>query len=109
MANFADEDHDVVNWNANESAVMKITALANGQHTHYSAGTSSGLNGTMIDVGGHGYETSLDHTHSSSTAISFKKNPTDITAVTNFKDLFEFEYTPPTVRMAFIMYNATIP
>lgn len=109
MANFADEDHDVENNPNNDAAVYTISALANGQHSHYSTSTFTGINGTMIEVGGHGFEDSLDHTHNASVAPSFKKRTTDAQNVTNFKPFFEFEYTPPTVSMAFIMYNSAVP
>jgi len=108
MANFADSDHDVINSPGNEATVVSITTSANGNHSHYSAGPFTGFNGTMIDIGGHGFEDSLNHTHTVSVQPSFKKRPTDSTNVTNFRNLFEFEYAPPTVSLAFIMYNENI-
>ena len=109
MANFEDNDHNVVNNENNTATIYSVLALANGQHTHYTTTSTTGLSGTMIDVGGHGEETSLNHTHGPSAAISFKKRSTDTQSVTNIKPGYQFEYTPPTVTMAFIMYNAAIP
>ena len=106
-ANFSSSDHDVEINPSSTATLLNINVQLAGKHTHYSP-TSSVQDGTPITVGGHGEENNLDHIHGISAAISFI-NEDQKSPVTNIKPGAVFDYTPPTTRLAFIMYNENIP
>lgn len=105
--NFNTNDHDVEYFADNEITLLPLTVIGAGNHSHYSP-TASVQDGTPITVGGHGFETSLDHVHGVSAATSFTLSGTT-TPVTNIRPFMSFSYTPPTTSLAFIMYNENIP
>lgn len=107
LMNFGDEDHDVVYDTDSYVNLYNIVVDPAGDHDHYSP-TATVQNGTPITSGGHGPEPSLVHTHGISAAISFKVEGV-LSPVTNIKIGATFDYTPPTAKLAFIMYNENIP
>jgi hypothetical protein len=110
-ANFdtANTYHDVVFKSSNTLTITSISMAANGNHSHLGPITAQETGvGAAVDIGSHTYETNLDHIHTISTANTFAVNPTDTSNVVNIKVGQTYSYTPPTVKLAFIMYNNTI-
>jgi len=110
-ANFDESNtyHNVVYKSSNTMIIHSIDIEANGSHSHLgpTTGNEIGL-GTATDVGSHTFETSLNHTHTISNETTFLYSPTDTANVTNIRVGQSYSYTPPTVGLAFIMYNNTI-
>ena len=101
--------HDVVYKSSNTLTISSISMAANGNHSHLGPITAQETGtGAAVDIGSHTYETNLDHTHAISTANTFAINPTDTSNVVNIKVGQSYSYTPPTVKLAFIMYNNTL-
>lgn len=101
--------HDSVYNSSNTMIITSIDIEANGNHSHLGpiTGTEIGT-GTATDIGSHTFEESLNHTHTVSTEDEFKYLSTDTANVANIKVSQSYYYTPPTVGLAFIMYNNTI-
>jgi hypothetical protein len=101
--------HNIVYNASNTISITSITMAANGNHSHLGPLTAQETGvGAAVDIGSHTYETNLDHTHTISTANTFAISPTDTSNVVNIKVGQTYSYTPPTVKIAFIMYNNTI-
>lgn len=101
--------HNVVLNTANTLTVNVISMAANGNHSHIGPLTGVDVDfGSPVDIGAHSYEDILDHTHTISTANTFKYNVTDANTVLNINLNQTYQYTPPQVQLAFIMYNNTI-
>lgn len=101
--------HDVVYNSSNTLVISDITMEANGNHSHLGplSGEDTGF-GTATDIGSHTFEDSLNHTHAISSANTFKLAPSDASNVTNIIVSQSYEYKPPRVDLAFIMYNENI-
>ena len=110
-ANFdtANSYHDVIYKSANTIRIDTITTAANGNHSHLGPlnGPAFG-EGTSLDIGSHTFEDTLDHTHTVSTRDTFKYLASDATSVSNIRVSNTYSYTPPTLQLAFIMYNENI-
>jgi hypothetical protein len=101
--------HNVVYNSSNTLLITSIDMEANGIHSHVGPETGQEVAlGTPTDIGSHTSELSLNHTHDVSDDTSFKTLPTDTANVVNIKVGQSYSYTPPTVGLAFIMYNNTI-
>jgi len=101
--------HNVVLNNSNTLTISSITMAANGNHSHLGPTTGQKqATGAVVDIGSHGYESALDHIHTLSTANTFTYGPGTANVV-NILPGQSYSYTPPTVQLAFIMYNNTIP
>lgn len=98
--------HNVVLNTSNTVTITGISMQANGNHSHLGPITAqeTGI-GAAVDIGSHTTETNLDHIHGISTANTFTINQAN---VVNIKVGQTYTYTPPTVKLAFIMYNNTI-
>lgn len=110
-ANFdtANTYHDVVINSSNTMSVYSISMQANGNHSHLGPLTGQEVGtGVAVDIGSHTFEDVLDHTHTISSAVNFKINPGDTANAVNIKVGQTYSYTPPTVQLAFIMYNNII-
>ena len=101
--------HDTVYNSSNTYLITDISLEANGNHSHLGplTGTEQGV-GIATDIGSHTFEEVLNHTHTVSDDAEFKYLPSDSANVTNIKVGQTYSYTPPTVGLAFIMYNNTI-
>lgn len=107
--NTSNNAHNVVYNNSNTMLITSIDIEANGNHSHLGPLTGIEIStGTATDIGSHTLEESLNHTHTVSTEDEFKYSSTDSANVTNIKVGQSYSYTPPTVGLAFIMYNNTI-
>jgi len=111
--------HDVENNGAGSTlAVSTITMQAAGNHAHIGPDIGQGvirtstINGTTLtvgtatDIGNHSYESRLDHVHPVATVGTFALSPTQ--TIANIKVGSTYNYTPPSLELAFIMYNDTI-
>ena len=110
-ANFdtANSYHDVVYKSANTIRIDTITTAANGNHSHLGPAIGPAFGeGTSLDIGSHTFEDSLDHTHTVSSKDIFKYLATDAVSVPNIRVSNTYSYTPPTLQLAFIMYNENI-
>ena len=95
--------HNIVFNSSNTMTIYSIDMAANGNHSHLGPLTTQEVGvGAAVDIGSHTYETNLDHVHTISTANTFDTN------IINVKVGQSYSYTPPTVKLAFIMYNNTI-
>lgn len=110
-ANFdaANNCHDTVFHSSNTLTINSVSMAANGNHSHLGplTGVEAGA-GTPTDIGSHSFEDALNHTHTISTANTFKYNVTDTDEVSNIKAGQSYTYVPPRVQLAFIMYNENI-
>jgi hypothetical protein len=110
-ANFdtANTYHDVVFNPSNTYLITSLSMSANGKHSHLGplTGTEIGV-GYATDIGSHTMEDVLDHTHVVSNTTSFKYTPSDTSNATNILVGQSYSYTPPTLNLAFIMYNENI-
>jgi hypothetical protein len=107
--NSSNNCHDTVLYTSNTITVNAISMAANGNHSHLGPQTGTEVStGTPVDIGSHSYEDSLNHTHTLSTASTFKYNVNDTDSVTNILPGQSYSYTPPRVQLAFIMYNENI-
>jgi hypothetical protein len=101
--------HDVVYNSANTMTIYSIDIAANGNHSHLGPLTGQEVGvGVSADIGSHTFEDNLDHVHTKLTANSILLNPTDAANTLNILEGQTYSYTPPTVQLAFIMYNNTI-
>lgn len=101
--------HNVVLNTANTMTIYSVDMAANGNHSHLGPLTGQEVGvGTAVDIGSHTYENTLDHIHTMTDVSEFKLNATDAANVVNIKAGQTYSYTPPTVKLAFIMYNNTI-
>jgi len=102
--------HDTVYHSSNTITISNITVAANGNHSHIGplTGTTLGT-GTPTDIGQHTYDDALNHIHTISPADTFLMSPGDTTSIVNIKTGLTYNYVPPQVQLAFIMYNNTIP
>lgn len=110
-ANFNESNtyHNVVYNSSNTLLITSIDMEANGIHSHQGPLTGQEIGtGTPTDIGSHGTEASLNHVHAVSDDVFFKYSPTDTANVVNIKVGQSYSYTPPSVGLAFIMYNNTI-
>jgi len=109
--NSSNNCHDTIYNTSNTIIINNVTMAANGDHSHMGPdiGQTTGL-GAPIDIGSHTYQPeTLNHVHTISTANTFKYSPTDTANVINITVSNNvYSYTPPTVSLAFIMYNANI-
>jgi hypothetical protein len=102
--------HNVVNGTSNSLYISSITMAANGAHSHLGPTTGQALGtGAVVDIGSHGYEPALDHTHTLLAGSTFSPYGSGTTPVTNILPGQSYSYTPPTVQLAFIQYNSNIP
>jgi hypothetical protein len=116
----ANSSHDAILNSTNTLTVNYVDVEWTGNHAHVSdeIGTAStrtsAINGstlntgTATDIGNHTFESKLTHTHAVATSDFFKLNATDVASVLNIKPGKSFAYTPPSVELAFIMYNENI-
>ena len=89
--------------------IYSIDIAANGNHSHLGPLTGQEVGvGVSADIGSHTFEDNLDHVHTKLTANSILLNPTDAANTLNILEGQTYSYTPPTVQLAFIMYNNTI-
>ena len=107
--NTANTYHDVVFNTSNTYLITSISMSANGKHSHLGpqTGTEVGI-GLATDIGSHTFEDALDHVHTASNTTSFKYTPADSANATNIIVGQSYSYTPPTLGLAFIMYNENI-
>jgi len=102
--------HDTVYNSSNSILITNITVAANGNHSHVGplTGTTVGQ-GTPANIGQHTYDDALNHVHTISAANTFLMNPFDTSNTVNITTGLSYDYVPPQVQLAFIMYNNTIP
>lgn len=99
--------------------VSSITVSKSGNHAHLSNEIGQAttrivdgnitIAGTPIDNGNHTFEPNngtINHTHPIATVATFLTETG--TTLTNIKVGSSFSYTPPTLELAFIMYNENI-
>lgn len=101
--------HNVVYNTSNSMVITSISMAANGNHSHLGPLTGQEVGvGAATDIGSHTTEDVLDHVHTQLAANSILLNPTDTSNTLNILAGQSYSYTPPTVQLAFIMYNNTI-
>jgi hypothetical protein len=101
--------HNVVFNTSNSMVITSISMAANGNHSHLGplTGQETGV-GAAVDIGSHTTEDVLDHVHTQLTSNTVLLNPSDAANTLNILAGQSYSYTPPTVQLAFIMYNNTI-